>query len=545
MRFQTKLLRRCLLSSALLASGATASAADQHDHVGFLKGLITGRRAAPAEKAAPREQSTTVQAELQKLFEAGQTQTAQHEIVTAASPVQLVQHQSEESSSGLLNQLFGGGTAAQRRAIRLENRLNRTNSQGTNQAPFVPKPPPIDFTMPQRPQQTGSINARPVGFSNEIGTPPGVPPVQATPNRSMTLRPPTPAADFVSPFIDDESLERNDIMLDLDSLMDRPTNHSAAMPIITDGEVTEKLVELPIPLKVPAFDPLLEDSTVTLPSVKDAGDEIVAADPIDPKPVRSTIDTKFAANMTATRTDQTDTVISVTEEDEEVIVIQSEGTSTKVIAADTAATAGTMVSETRVSETQASEAQVSETQASEAQVSEARVSEAQVSEARVSEAQGNETQTTTEAATVVKDQTSETKTVQNERFLIQEKQARRQQQQHLILSRAGRKGFKGFCPVALRENRMLRDSSTTHAARFGLKTYYFSSNENRLLFEADPAHYAPAAGGSDVVLLANTGEETDGSLDFCLWYRDRLYMFRSRETQAIFSTNPTRFANQY
>ena len=520
MRFQTKLLRRCLLSSALLASGATASAADQHDHVGLLKGLITGRRAAPAEKAAPREQSTTVQAELQKLFEAGQTQTAQHEIVTAASPVQLVQHQSEESSSGLLNQLFGGGTAAQRRAKRLENRLNRTNSQGTNQAPFVPKPPPIDFTMRQRPQQTESINARPVGFSNEIGTPPGVPPVQATSNRSMTLRPPTPAADFVSPFIDDESLERNDIILDLDSLMDRPTNHSAAMPIITDGEVTEKLVELPIPLKVPAFDPLLEDSTVTLPSVKDAGDEIVAADPIDPKPVRSSIDTKFAANMTATRTDQTDTVISVTEEDEEVMVIQSEGTSTKVIEADTAATAGTMVSETRVSEAQASEAQASE-------------------------AQGNETQTTTEAATVVKDQTSETKTVQNERLLIQEKQARRQQQQHLILSRAGRKGFKGFCPVALREKRMLRDSSTTHAARFGLKTYYFSSNENRLLFEADPARYAPAAGGSDVVLLANTGEETDGSLDFCLWYRDRLYMFRSRETQAIFSTNPTRFANQY
>ena len=62
---------------------------------------------------------------------------------------------------------------------------------------------------------------------------------------------------------------------------------------------------------------------------------------------------------------------------------------------------------------------------------------------------------------------------------------------------------------------------------------------------ADPSRYAPAAGGSDVVLLVNTGEEQPGLLDYTLWYRDRLYMFRSRETMASFSSNPSKFANQY
>lgn len=124
-------------------------------------------------------------------------------------------------------------------------------------------------------------------------------------------------------------------------------------------------------------------------------------------------------------------------------------------------------------------------------------------------------------------------------------QARRSQQMYRIMSRTGKTGFKGFCPVALRDQRELIDAHSNLRARFGLATYYFSSSAAKARFEADPTRYAPAAGGSDVVLLVNTGEEEIGSLDFSLWYRDRLYLFRSRETRALFSKNPTRFANQY
>ncbi|MBC7967226.1 MAG: hypothetical protein H7Z17_15030 [Fuerstia sp.] len=124
-------------------------------------------------------------------------------------------------------------------------------------------------------------------------------------------------------------------------------------------------------------------------------------------------------------------------------------------------------------------------------------------------------------------------------------QEQRQLQQRQIQARAGQTGFKGFCPVALRERRELVESSTQFTSTFGLQTYAFSSAESKSAFDTDPARYAPAAGGSDVVVLVNSGEEQAGQLDYALWYRDRLYLFRSRETMTLFSKDPQRFASQY
>lgn len=124
-------------------------------------------------------------------------------------------------------------------------------------------------------------------------------------------------------------------------------------------------------------------------------------------------------------------------------------------------------------------------------------------------------------------------------------QERRKQQKRLIQSRAGQTGFKGFCPVALRERRELVDANEQFTSAFGLQTYRFSSAESKAAFDAEPSRYAPAAGGSDVVVLVNSGEEQAGQLDYALWYRDRLYLFRSRETMTLFSEDPLRFASQY
>ncbi len=124
-------------------------------------------------------------------------------------------------------------------------------------------------------------------------------------------------------------------------------------------------------------------------------------------------------------------------------------------------------------------------------------------------------------------------------------QERRKHQKLLIQSRAGQTGFKGFCPVALRERRELVESNVQFTSTFGLQTYTFSSAESKAAFDAEPSRYAPAAGGSDVVVLVNSGEEQAGQLDYALWYRDRLYLFRSRETMTLFSKDPLRFASQY
>ena len=137
------------------------------------------------------------------------------------------------------------------------------------------------------------------------------------------------------------------------------------------------------------------------------------------------------------------------------------------------------------------------------------------------------------------------RSVDAERLQQIAEQDRRSHQQRQIQSRSGQAGFKGFCPVELRDRRELIDTNPQFTATFGLQTYTFSSAEARTAFEADPSRYAPAAGGSDVVLLVNSGEEEQGMLDYALWYRDRLYLFRSRETMAMFNKDPQRFANQY
>jgi len=137
------------------------------------------------------------------------------------------------------------------------------------------------------------------------------------------------------------------------------------------------------------------------------------------------------------------------------------------------------------------------------------------------------------------------KNADSERLQQVAEQDRRLKQQRMIQSRAGQTGFKGFCPVELRDRRELVETNPEFTATFGLQTYAFSSAAAKTAFEGDPSRYAPAAGGSDVVLLVNSGEEQPGMLDYALWYRDRLYLFRSRETMAMFNSDPLRFANQY
>ena len=141
--------------------------------------------------------------------------------------------------------------------------------------------------------------------------------------------------------------------------------------------------------------------------------------------------------------------------------------------------------------------------------------------------------------------TAPLKSVEDMRTRVTSEQARREEQRAQIARRSGQFGFKGFCPVQLRDHRELVDANSQIVGNFGLQEYTFSSMQAKAAFDADPSRYAPAAGGSDVVLLVNTGEEQPGMLDYSLWYRDRLYLFRSRETMAQFSQDPSRFANQY
>jgi len=112
----------------------------------------------------------------------------------------------------------------------------------------------------------------------------------------------------------------------------------------------------------------------------------------------------------------------------------------------------------------------------------------------------------------------------------------------LIAERSELTGLKGFCPVVLRDERDLKDARPQFQAEFEGQTYNFSSADAQARFEANPALYAPAAGGQDVVLGESQGERIEGSLDHAVWYKGRLFLFKSAESREAFEVSPADYA---
>ena len=111
----------------------------------------------------------------------------------------------------------------------------------------------------------------------------------------------------------------------------------------------------------------------------------------------------------------------------------------------------------------------------------------------------------------------------------------------LIAERGELRGLKGFCPVALRDDRDLKNALPEHHSTFKGRTYYFSTADAKDLFDENPQHYAPISGGQDVVLL-NEKVTKEGSLDHAVWFKDRLYLFTSQKTLEQFVATPKEFA---
>lgn len=113
-----------------------------------------------------------------------------------------------------------------------------------------------------------------------------------------------------------------------------------------------------------------------------------------------------------------------------------------------------------------------------------------------------------------------------------------------IASRKGLSGFKGFCPVSLKDHRELVDARPEHSAVYNGRRYFFSTEAAQALFESTPEAYAPAALGNDVVHLELTGESAAGSLDYAVWFRSKLYLFASAETMETFVAAPSIHARE-
>jgi YHS domain-containing protein len=112
----------------------------------------------------------------------------------------------------------------------------------------------------------------------------------------------------------------------------------------------------------------------------------------------------------------------------------------------------------------------------------------------------------------------------------------------LIGERVGVRGLKGFCPVMLRDERELIDANPGYCSIYHGQRYCFSSSEAQARFDASPQKYAPVVGGMDVVVKINSDQAVEGTLDFALWYKDRLYLFCSPESLQAFTISPAAYA---
>lgn len=114
----------------------------------------------------------------------------------------------------------------------------------------------------------------------------------------------------------------------------------------------------------------------------------------------------------------------------------------------------------------------------------------------------------------------------------------RTDKQARIAARTGLTGFKGFCPVMLRDYRELADSRSEHSVVYQGRQFWFSSEAAKQAFLSNPGQYIPAGGGIDPVVYHQSGQTVDGSLDHAVWYHGQLYLFSSQVTKAEFVAAP-------
>ena len=75
---------------------------------------------------------------------------------------------------------------------------------------------------------------------------------------------------------------------------------------------------------------------------------------------------------------------------------------------------------------------------------------------------------------------------------------------------------------------------------FGGKVSVGSEADAKAAFDKQPQLFAPVSGGNDIVLLRSKVTK-EGSLDFAVWFRNRLYLFTSQKTLEQFVAAPKEF----
>ncbi len=94
--------------------------------------------------------------------------------------------------------------------------------------------------------------------------------------------------------------------------------------------------------------------------------------------------------------------------------------------------------------------------------------------------------------------------------------------------KAGSAAIQGYDPVAYFTAGKAIKGKSAVAARFKGITYYFSSEENRKAFLADPARYEPQYGGWCAYAMGSSGEKVEIDPDTFKILNGKLYLFYNK-----------------
>ncbi len=101
----------------------------------------------------------------------------------------------------------------------------------------------------------------------------------------------------------------------------------------------------------------------------------------------------------------------------------------------------------------------------------------------------------------------------------------------------------GYCPVCIVKADKLVRGTPAYSSVYDGKKYLFPSEEQKTMFDENPAAFAPAMGGNCVVCKVEMKKEVPGKPDIHLVYNGRLYLFPSEKQLKMFKADPEKYAD--
>jgi len=102
--------------------------------------------------------------------------------------------------------------------------------------------------------------------------------------------------------------------------------------------------------------------------------------------------------------------------------------------------------------------------------------------------------------------------------------------------------FEGLCITSVVEERALVTGTPKFTTTYRGRLLYFHDAGQRAKFRATPQKYWPKLDGKCAVTLLETGCPTPGRLGYAAVFRNRIWLFTTRENMRAFITSPAQFA---